>query len=368
MSVKIGIDIRDLKIAQTGAKTYLVSLIEAWQQIPDASICLLDNNKKVYRGTNPVFKIIEHIRFIWWKQIQLPFKAKQDGCTHLFCSDFFVPFFKQGLKTIAVLHDAFFWENPEHYHVLWLQLFHIIGVPAAKKADLIIVPSEYAKNRILHFEKLDVHKMLVVHEAAKSFAPSKSQDASTNNPSATPYFLHMGVLEKRKNLPQLIKAFAQVVQKHPEYHLYLAGNTPVKKQLNDAPLIQATIQDLGLNAHVHLLGYVTDVQAAHLYEQAFAYILPSKNEGFGLPLLEAFSYGLPVICSNAGALPEIAADAALVFDLQEANSTQNLANAIVTIIENEPLRNKYAQKGIERNKAFSWHQTALQINEHIKNI
>ena len=368
MPVKIGIDIRDLKIAQTGAKTYLVSLIDAWQKIPNASICLLDNKNKVYRGTNTILKIIEHFRFVWWKQIQLSHIAKQERCTHIFCSDFFVPYFKRGLKTIAVLHDAFFWESPEHYHSLWLQLFHKMGVPAAKKANLIIVPSAYVKKRILYFENFDPNKIVVVYEAAKAFLPILNEPPIINIAINAPYFLHVGVLEKRKNIPQLIEAFAKVVEKYPTYHLYLAGNMPVKNKFNDAPNIQYTIQKLGLYNNVHLLGYVKDGEVAQLYSQAFGYILPSKNEGFGLPLLEAFSFGLPVISSNGGALPEIAAGAAQMFDLKDVNSTNNLANAICTMIENESVRNLFAQKGIQRNKDFSWIQTAAQINEHIKNI
>jgi len=368
MPVKIGIDIRDLKIAQTGAKTYLVSLIDAWQQLPASNICLLDNNRKVYKGTNIFFKIIEHIRFMWWKQIELPYLAKKQNCTHLFCSDFFVPYFKQGLKTIAVLHDAFFWESPDHYNKIWLQLFYKIGVPAAKKADLIIVPSMYAKNRILNFEKFEATKMIVVHEAAKSFSDSAQQNKFENQSIKQPYFLHIGVLEKRKNLPQLIEAFAKVVAKYPSYHLYLAGNTPVKKHLNDALEISAAINKNELSANVHLLGYISESEAAYLYKNAFSYVLPSKNEGFGLPLLEAFSCGLPVICSNCGSLPEIAAEAAYSVSVLEEGGTENLATALCDFITKEALRNAYAQKGIERNKAFSWHQTASQINEHIKNI
>jgi glycosyltransferase involved in cell wall biosynthesis len=138
--------------------------------------------------------------------------------------------------------------------------------------------------------------------------------------------------------------------------------------LNDALEISAAINKNELSANVHLLGYISESEAAYLYKNAFSYVLPSKNEGFGLPLLEAFSYGLPVICSNCGSLPEIAAEAAYSVSVLEEGGTENLATALCDFITNESLRNDYAQKGIERNKAFSWLQTASQINEHIKNI
>jgi len=368
MKIKVGIDIRDLRIAQTGAKTYLTELIKAWEAMPNASLVLIDNHLKVYRGNAKIFKIIEHIRFQWWKQIQLPYIAKQKGCTHLICTDFFVPYFKGRLQTIAVLHDAFFWESPEHYNSLWLRLFHFIGVPAAKKANLVLVPSHYAKKRILQYENFDPTKLVVVYEAAKKYDCIQTEVIAKNN---APYFLHIVVLEKRKNLPVLIKAFSIVLKKHPQYELVLAGNTPVKKQLNDAPAIKAAIQEEQLFEKVKLVGYVNSPAAARLYETAFAYVFPSLNEGFGLPLLEAFSFGLPVICSNNAALPEIAADAALLVNMNEVNNENNinsLAAAMIKLIEAEDLQRQLKDKGIARNKDFSWEQTASQIIEHIKNI
>jgi glycosyltransferase involved in cell wall biosynthesis len=124
-------------------------------------------------------------------------------------------------------------------------------------------------------------------------------------------------------------------------------------------------------------------QAAALYQNAFAYVLPSKNEGFGLPLLEAFSFGTPVISSTNGALPEIGKDAAYWVNLDEGNeenSNKNrfnkedgsidqtqaikvLADAMIHLIENESLRKSLVEKGKKRNLDFSWNKAASQIYE-----
>jgi len=378
--MKVAIDIRDLQIAQTGAKTYLTQLILAWEKMPEASICLIDADTKAYTGKNSFLKILEHIRFQIWKQISLPQKAKQQGCTHLFCGDFFVPYFKQGLKTIVVLHDAFFWQTPSNYNYFWLRLFHWLGVPAAKKANLIIVPSQYTQKTVLAHETFDSNKIKVVHEASREY---KEAFIENDYKKYSPYFLHIGVLEKRKNLPLSIKAFKKVAEKYPDYKLVLAGNTPNKQNLNDRETILQTIQEQGLEDKVILLGYVQPHQAAALYQNAFAYVLPSKNEGFGLPLLEAFSFGTPVISSTNGALPEIGQDAAYWVNLDggnKENSNKNkfnkedgsidqpqaiktLADAMIHLIENESLRQTYIEKGKQRNLDFSWDKAAAQIYE-----
>ena len=354
--IVIGVDTRDLRIAQTGARTYLTELIQQWQSKSNVNLVLLDTHLPVYRGINPFLKIIEHLRFFWWKQIQLRIMARRKGVTHLFCSDFFVPYFKMGLKTIAVLHDAFFWQSPEHYHPVWLNLFHLIGVPAAKKADLLIVPTEYAKKSILEHEHFDQQKMKVVWEAAKTF----HQTVIGSRPINEPYFLHVGVLEKRKNLVRLIQAFAQFHALHPNFKLVLVGNTPVKKHLNDSSAINNAIDTLNLQNSVIQLGYLEANALATMYTHAFAYTLPSLNEGFGLPILEAFHFQLPLLCANSSALSEVAGDAAIYFDPYQPSE---LAAAMLRLVDDPEQRDAFIKKGQIRQKDFSWHKSANEIYE-----
>ena len=364
--MKLGIDTRPLKFAQTGLKTYLSELVNEWNNTNQLKVVLLAPTNPVYIGNNKFKKIGEHIRFMWWKQFKLPKLAAQNNCTHLFCADFFVPYKKiwngNTLKTIAVLHDAFFWESPEHYNTIWLKLFHCIGVPAAKKADLIIVPTQYAQKRILDFENFDASKIVVVKEAAKilPLVLNPEPQLATIAPSliGQQYFLHVGVLEKRKNITTLLEAFAQVVKTNPHFKLVLVGNTPVKNKLNDAPNINSVMDRLQLNHSVVQLGYLDAENLASIYQSAFAYVFPSLNEGFGLPVLEAFNAGLPIICANNSALPEVAADAALYFDPKDANA---LSVQMQELISNTTLRQQLIQKGKTRLAEFSWSKAAKEI-------
>jgi glycosyltransferase involved in cell wall biosynthesis len=366
--MKLGIDIRDLRIAQTGAKTYLAELSTALQLLPNSDIVLLDIQSNVYKGNNKFYKIIEHLRFFWWKQFQLPRLAIKNNCTHLLCTDFFVPYFKKwngaNLKTIAVLHDAFFWESPKHYNSIWLKLFHLIGVPAAKKADMLIAPTTYAKKSILHFENFDASKIKVVHEAAKTLPLLTNPEIQLAQiaPSllGQKYFLHIGVLEKRKNITTLLEAFSIVYKNNPSIKLVLVGNTPVKSKLNDEPAIQKTINRLQIENAVVRLGYLDAENLASIYQSAFAYVFPSLNEGFGLPVLEAFNAGLPIICANNSALPEVAQDAAMYFD---PLNVHQLAECMQQLISDPVLRQDLIQKGIQRLSQFSWIKAATEIQK-----
>lgn len=369
--MKIAIDIRPLMSAKTGLKTYLVELIKAWEMLPNSNIILISPAKNPYSGNNSFLKTIEHISFFWWKQFQLPRLALKNNCTHLFCADFFVPFkikwISKDLKTIAVLHDAFFWETPEHYNTIWLKIFHLIGVPAAKKADLLISPTQFAKNKILFYENFNPNKILVVHEAAKTLPILKDPAlrlmliAPKLNPQK--YFLHVGVLEKRKNITKLIEAFSEIYKTYPDYKLVLVGNKSVKKNLDDESNIIATISRLNLNSAILILGYLESEDLACIYQCAFAYVLPSLNEGFGLPVLESFNAGLPLICANNSALPEVAGDAAIYFD---PSSTLEIRNSIQNLIDDPSLVATLKEKGKNRLSQFSWTTAANTIQNALE--
>jgi glycosyltransferase involved in cell wall biosynthesis len=354
----IGVDVRDLKIAKTGARIYLQELLRNWHYNDSVRFVQLDNGLPVYTGSNRLLKAIEHLRFLCWKQIQLPLLAKLRGCDYIFCSDFFVPYFSWGAQTIPVLHDAFFWEYPEHYNPIWLRLFHAVGVPAMYKAHLVVVPSEHTRKQVMQFTNIPAEKIVVVHEGARPFP----EVTDTTRPFSAPYLFHLGVLEKRKNLPRLIAAFAELSVKHPDLLLVLAGGISNKITLDDSPTIEAAIQKYQLKGKVKLMGRVSDAQAAQLFSHALAYVFPSYNEGFGLPVLEAFRFGVPVAVADNSALSEIGGDAVLTFDPFNASAIKVALNEL---LENDQLRTRLIAKGQERLKKFDWQNMVLTIGQFI---
>jgi glycosyltransferase involved in cell wall biosynthesis len=371
--MKVAIDTRSLMFAKTGLKTYLNELVNAWQLVPNSNLVLLSPTKKPYSGNNKLLKIIEHINYFWWKQVQLPRLALKNNCTHLFCADFFVPFkikwISKDLKMVAVLHDAFFWESPEHYNPIWLKIFHLFGVPAAKKADLLITDTQFSKDRILAYENFNSNIFIVVHAAAKTlpFVKEATQRLKSIHPNLTPqkYFLHAGVLEKRKNLTTLIEAFSEVHKIHSDYKLVLVGNKSFKKNLDDEANIIDTITRLNLKESIFILGYLEVEDLASIYQSAFAYVFPSLNEGFGLPVLEAFNASIPLISANNSCLPEVAGDAAVYFDPYHANE---LSQCMQELIDDPAMVLALKDKGKNRLNQFSWSKTAITIQKALENI
>ena len=358
----VGIDIRDLKIAKTGARTYLEQiLIEFRKNTYDCEFIYLDSPFKVYSGTNKFYKLIEHLRFFVWKQIVLPIKAYHHKCDILFCTDYFVPYLQLGFKPIPMFYDSFFYEYPEQCNPYWLKMFHSIGIGAAKKAPFIITLSEYSKVRLVHFTGIDAEKIIPIHLAPKVNTPIKAD--SNFKPSfklpTTKYLLHVGVMEKRKNLVRLIEALKLVRDAgHTEYSLVLVGQASAKNELDGSNEIIETIKKLQLEDAVLMHGYASEDELSFFYKNAFLYVFPSLNEGFGLPVLEAFHYQIPVIVSDNTCLKEVGADATLAFN---PFKVEEIADKIKVVIENPNLRIELIEKGSKRLKLFSWEKTTKEL-------
>lgn len=362
LKIKVGVDVRDLKISATGARSYLESLLfEFKKPNNEFEFYFLDTKKEVYIGNNILLKLKEQFDYFYWKQIQLPRKAKKSGCKILFCSDFLVPLYSSGIKTIPVFHDAFFWEYPQHYNKIWLNLFKLLGLSAAKKAPYIITPTNYTKNQLLKYTNINVNQLVVVGEGPKTISKIEEVTISReiNKIIQYQYILHVGTFEKRKNLPFLVNAFKFVQQNgYPNLKLVLVGKNSSKITLDDSTLIKETIINAQLQDSVILTGYLNDHEVEKIYQHAILYVFPSVNEGFGIPVLEAFKYRIPVLIANNSCLQEIAENAALSFNPYDQN---DLINAILKILNDNSLREKFTQLGTDRLKHFSWDKSAKEL-------
>jgi glycosyltransferase involved in cell wall biosynthesis len=358
--IKIALDCRDINIATTGTHTYLSELITAFnkQHSNQVSFVFIKPFIGVMPGNNAFAKLIRHFQFIFYKQITLPLLTFINGASVLICTDYVAPVFTPGFKTIVVFHDAFFWEYPLHYSAGWLRMFKAVALAGAKKSMAVIAPSEYAKKQIALHTGINPDHIKVVYEAPKTFAQITSQTNSQPQSSpqiSAPYFLHVGTLAKHKNLPQLIEAFAKL-DKHLK--LVLVGGAPSSVHNSDVPNIKAAFQKHNLQNQVVLTGYLSNAEVANWYANALGYVFPSYNEGFGLPILEAMQYKLPIIAANNTCLPEIAQGGALYFD---PSNTDQLAVQMQAIVTNTPavMATLDAQPAVLQQ--FSWDKAAASF-------
>lgn len=368
--IKIAVDIRDLQIAKTGAKTYLEEICKVLQKgHPGFTFFFINTCLPVYTGKNKVLKAVEHARFFCWKQISLPFICLVKGVDILYCTDYFLPLLKLNFKTAIVFHDAFFWEYPDQYNRLWLGLLKTIGVPAAKKADAVITVTEYSKKQIIQYVGINPTKIHAIHLAPKTSSghqqpPDAKQIAISG--SGKKYILHIGVLEKRKNLLNLVRAFDLLSRDgFEEYYLVLAGNKVAKSRINDSENIHQLIISLGLQEKVILPGFISDEQLAHYYSHASLYAFVSVNEGFGLPVLEAFQHRLPTLVSHNSCLPEVGGDAVITCDPYDV---ADIKNKMKMILADNDLQKILIKRGQERLALFSWDKTTQELLQVFKTL
>lgn len=174
------------------------------------------------------------------------------------------------------------------------------------------------------------------------------------NEAPAPYLLYVGTLQPRKNLTRVINAFARVAAR-PElagFRLVLAG-----KQGWLYEDLVAQVERLGLAGRVQFPGYIPSADLPALLRGARAFVYPSLYEGFGLPVLEAGAYGVPVITSNTSSLPEVAGDAALLVDPHDVDA---IAAAMYRLVTDDALAAELARRGQENVKRFSWQKCAAE--------
>jgi len=364
-NIIVGIDISDLKVAATGQKTFLTELHTQFLSLDAQNFTFVyfSSPFPVIKSRSKIALLLQHLMFQCWKQILLPILALLNRCDIVFCSDYFVPYFHLGFKTVQVFHDAFFFQNPEHYNKYWFVLHKYLAMPAAKKSSFIVTPSDYALQTVHNFAKIPVNKLVRIYEAPKSLEAiaAKTDDPLLATFIHTKYIFNVGVFEKRKNLLNLIKAYSVLIKNNEgkeQINLVLAGKGTGRGESDITNDVIALINELKLNNCVFLTGYLTDAQLKTTYQHAFMYVFPSINEGFGIPVLEAFKAQIPVLVADNSCLPEIGGDAVIQFDPLNVN---DIADKMQLLIDNGEIRNDLIAKGNKRLNNFSWKQTAQQL-------
>ncbi|MGI8586567.1 MAG: glycosyltransferase family 4 protein [Chloroflexia bacterium] len=270
----------------------------------------------------------------------------------------FIPPFHRRFPAVITVHDLAFLRFPELLTKESARYYGQID-RAVQSAEAIIAVSACTADDLAQLAGADTKKIHVIHEAADPvFAP-----ASRPVNARPGYILFLGTIEPRKNLPTLLEAYRLLLdggRVRPAPFLWLAGRPG---WLYDETL--AAIQRLKLSDKVHLLDRMDSAALPALYQQARLFVLPSLYEGFGLSALEALASGIPVLASNAGALPEIVGDAGILLPPDDPAAW---AAAMERVLLDRDLAADLRGRGPLRAAAFSWERAARQTLDVYRSV
>lgn len=224
-----------------------------------------------------------------------------------------------------------------------------------KEAKKIICVSNNTKNDLIKLLNADERKISVIYHAnSLNYKKSPELERRLNLPGK--FLLYVGSRKYYKNFIFMITAIADLIRREKDLYFICAGGAGFSKE--ETKIFNA------LKIESRMIQYqVNDKILGALYSNAKAFIFPSLYEGFGIPILESFSCGCPVICSNASSFPEIAQNAAQYFD---PNNESSIYNAVKIIINDENRRQELIAMGFERLKHFNWEISARQTYEVYK--
>ena len=270
------------------------------------------------------------------------------------------------IPSIYTIHDLIYERFPGQLGALsvlkrwYLRMVTKIGL---RRAHKVVAVSQYTRDEILRYHGQEFQvKIDVVHEGWEHL--QMTDNVAREFPRDVPYknyILYVGSSREHKNLGRLIQAIRQCSSLLPaDWGFVLVGD---KKKLlrKHQQEISKINQERDL---IYLTGWMDDACLVNYYRYARALILPSLCEGFGIPVLEAYYYHLPLLLSNQSSLPEVASDAAMFFNPYDVN---DMVRTIIELVEN-PCRESLITREIERLSSFSWNKSAMQQRELLETL
>jgi glycosyltransferase involved in cell wall biosynthesis len=263
-------------------------------------------------------------------------------------------------RSVFTLHDLIFQFDPDSHKPLNIAFLKTLMPRFLKAADAIIAVSECSKHDAINLYGIPAGKIHVIYEGVDpKFTPVADPVRLAHVRAAyhlpERFILHVGTIEPRKNLPLLFEVVAQTKE-----HLVVAG----KLGWLTEPIL-AKVKELGIEDRVTFTGFIADDDLPALISAATVLAMPSKYEGFGLPVLEAMACGTPVIASNAASLPEVGGDAVLYAWPDDVRLWLQLFDLLMNDAE---LRASLRERGLRQAAKFQWERMARETLEVYKRI
>lgn len=393
--MNIAVQAADLDAARIdGTRVYLLELLKRFGTLsPETSFDIFHrrtfnpelappdaSNYSVKKVSSPAF----------WMQTRFPLELFRSKPDKVFFPVQAVPFvMPRDVEVIATIHDLAFRHFPETFPAKDRLKLNLLLDRAVARADKLIAVSESTKRDLLSFyPHLDPKKIRVIHHGfdaglfgQKLSEKELNQKLTSYKLQATSYLLYVGALQPRKNLVRLVQAFERMkrsLMSHPGHDpgsgfRVKPGMTNERGITNpklvlvgeeawlSKPILE-TIQKSEFRDDIILTGKVPFNDLPALYQSARVFAFPSLFEGFGIPILEAFASGVPVLTANNSSLPEVAGDAALFCD---AENVEDMADKLSQLWGDDVLRQALIEKGVKRLTRFSWERCAKETIEYI---
>lgn len=279
--------------------------------------------------------------------------------------NFNVPYF-YNKPFIVTIHDVVHHKisGAKKSHLLHFYAYKKIIENAAKKSQAIITVSEYSKSDIVKYLHVPAEKIEVIYEAPnlQNFVDDAYvQEVKKQYVLSKPYFIFVGVLERKKNVVTLTRAFDEFLKKFKvDMDLVIVG-----KSDPHYPEIRHSAQDIQYKDHLVFTGQVSDKELSALYKGAYAFVSASLHEGFGLPGVEAMRFGLPLAVSNLPVFNEVYDNAAVYFNAEDVH---DIAEKLHIISRDQQFHLQLQKKSLERGSHFSWERAAAQTRELYEKI
>jgi glycosyltransferase involved in cell wall biosynthesis len=362
----IGIDARMYGYAQTGIGNYIRHLVGSIIETDKKNNFVIFLNEEEFDSFPIKSERIKKIKikakwYSWREQLIFPYNLYKERLDLMHFTHFNSPILYLG-KSIVTIHDItpYFFPGHKMKSIIRKAGFRLVFSSSVRKAKKVIAVSNATKKDIVTYFKIKPEKIEVIYEGAdqqfKVTEETEIENLKHKYHLNKPFLFYTGVWRNHKNLVGLIKAFKIVKERYQlDINLVLGG-----KEDPYYPEVRKTWQELELGQEIIPVGFIDQKELPIFYNAAYAFIIPSFYEGFGLIGLEAMNCRTPVISSNSTSLPEILGDAAIYFD---PNKPEEIAEKIHLVFRDKVLYNKLKIKGFEQAKKYSWDEMNKKTSE-----
>ncbi|HTO13365.1 MAG TPA: glycosyltransferase family 1 protein [Candidatus Binatia bacterium] len=362
--LRLGIDGRELREGvRTGIRRYVVEVVRA--AVARGLVCVVygDRGARLPPTSSAVRPVVLGGSWTqWWDQVALPRALRRDRV-----DVFLSPYYKRPLRTpcpaVITIHDLYFIGYPGRRRLLRDRVLTALARAYARGAAAIVADSEHSRQAIVTRLGLPAERVAVIPVGlGREFVATLPSPAQRDRYRLGPrYVLYVGNFLPHKNLPCLLRAWSALPPTIRGTHrLILAGG-----DRGGRPALEALARTLGVSAGVGFAGLVADEDLPAVYGGAAALVLPSLEEGFGLPALEAMACGAPVIASQRGALPEVVGDAGVLIDPERDDA---LTAALTRVLGDDAARAALARRGLARAATFTAERTAGRVIDLVQAV